>query len=221
TLATTRPSLVILTAQQLHTAASLLEMGEVLLQQRVPLAFGGLVFNRVPELHKAIPGHFLGGRLDAITGVVEQLMSNLRLQMAQRSANLEYREALGHFRSLQAGIEAGVWRRLEETSMPPRMLAAGNFHFSSNVAAALALGNLDYMSADLEWVDGLLTYHAGMPASQVDLYLQAYLDSARELLDARGRPLIFWLARLAGDQSVFDEARQHDRTAHRTRRTRA
>ncbi|MGL4650388.1 MAG: MerR family transcriptional regulator, partial [Caldilineaceae bacterium] len=46
TLATTRPSLVILTAQQLHTAASLLEMGEVLLQQRVPLAFGGLVFNR-------------------------------------------------------------------------------------------------------------------------------------------------------------------------------
>ena len=51
TVGVVRPNLVILTAQQLHTAASLLEMAEVLYSERVPVAFGGLIFTEVPDLH--------------------------------------------------------------------------------------------------------------------------------------------------------------------------
>jgi DNA-binding transcriptional MerR regulator len=205
TLEKTRPTLVILTAQQLHTAASLAEMGEVLLQQRVPLAFGGLVFTRVPAVVKAIPGHYLGPRLDGMVPNLEQLMTNLRLQPALRTPSAEYRTALGHFRAEQAAVEAEVWRHFQRSPLAPRMLAAANAHFSSNIAAALTLGDLDFLSADIDWVEGLLTYHAGLPADSVDAYLEAYLDACRTVMDPRGAPLVRWLAQLVGNQSLIDE----------------
>lgn len=198
TIASTRPSLVILTAQQLSTAATLLEMGEALLVQRVPLAFGGLIFNRLPDLHKAIPGHFLGARLDGAVPAVEGLMANLRPQMAQRSASHEYREAFAHFRDRQATVEAAVWRRLTEWPTSPRTLAAANHHFGRTIFAALALGQLDYLSADMDWVEGLLVHHIGMPPEQLDHYLEAYMLAAEETLDQRGGPVVAWLARTLG-----------------------
>ena len=60
TVQKTRPDLVILSAQQLHSAGKLLEMSEVILRQNVPVAFGGRVFNASESVREGIPGHFLG-----------------------------------------------------------------------------------------------------------------------------------------------------------------
>jgi methanogenic corrinoid protein MtbC1 len=46
----TDPKLVILTAQQLHTAASLRDMASHLVERDIPTAFGGRVFNIIPRL---------------------------------------------------------------------------------------------------------------------------------------------------------------------------
>ena len=55
-----QPDLIIVAAQLLHTAATMKEMAIVSSTHGVPLAFGGLVFNQMPELRGLIPGYFLG-----------------------------------------------------------------------------------------------------------------------------------------------------------------
>ena len=75
TLQATRPNLVLMAAQQLHTAATLLQVAHVLQQEGVGLAYGGLVFNLVPDLRRRIPGHFVGERLDLAPQMVERLIT--------------------------------------------------------------------------------------------------------------------------------------------------
>ena len=60
-----QPSLVIISAQLLHTAAALKSVALVLYEHEVPLAFGGSIFNLTPDLARLIPGHFLGQTLES------------------------------------------------------------------------------------------------------------------------------------------------------------
>jgi DNA-binding transcriptional MerR regulator len=198
TIATIRPNLVILTAQQLHTAASLLEMAELLLREHIPLGFGGLIFNRVPGLHKTIPGHYLGTRVDKAIDAAEQLMLAGRLKLAQHVPTQLYRQAFVQFRDHQARIEADVWQRMEKSNMPPRLLAAANANFSRNILAALSLGDIHYLGPDMDWIEGLLIYHAGLPADKLDIYLETYLEAARASLGDPEHPLVQWLSGLLG-----------------------
>lgn len=197
TVGAVRPNLVVLTAQQLHTAASLYEMAEMLYSERVPVAFGGLIFAQVPELHLAIPGHYLGDRLDRATAHVEQLMTSLRPQPAQRVVSYDYREALDHFRARQAQIEAEVWQHMDG-QMPRRHLSLANQSFGSAIIAALTLGNMDYLDADIDWVEGLLVNHYEMPLEALEDYLGAYYEAAHAHLGRQGYPVIEWLSRLLG-----------------------
>ena len=203
TLSAVRPSLVVLTAQQLNTAASLLEMAEVLFNERVPVAFGGLVFTQVEELYKVIPGYYLGDRLDQATAMIEQVMTSLRPQPAQRLVSYDYREALDNFRANQAQIEAHVWQAMEN-AIPKRHLAMANQSLGHNIAAALALGNMNFLDPDIDWVEGLLVNHHEMPPEALDHYLEVYFDAVDTTLDRRGYPVIAWFARLLGRQLPQD-----------------
>lgn len=204
TVAATRPSLVVLTAQQLHTAATLLEVGELLLRERVPLAYGGLIFNRLPALRSVIPGAFLGDRLDQAASTIERLMANARVQAAQHATGPELREALHHFQEARADVESAVAHRLRHAGYSGRMLAAANDNMGRNIAAALALGSMEHMGPDLDWIEGLLVHHAGLPASHLDDYLEAYLSALRSVLGNRVAPVTDYLTALTG----FEEFRQ-------------
>ena len=63
TIESTHPDLVIMSAQLLNTAANLLEMARLLQERRIPLAYGGRIFNNIPAIRQRIPGHFLGCKL--------------------------------------------------------------------------------------------------------------------------------------------------------------
>ncbi|MCB0114908.1 MAG: cobalamin-dependent protein, partial [Caldilineaceae bacterium] len=65
TVRATRPDLVVLVAQQLSTAATLLEMSRMLANERVRVAYGGQIFNMIPALREHIPAYFLGTELAA------------------------------------------------------------------------------------------------------------------------------------------------------------
>jgi methanogenic corrinoid protein MtbC1 len=67
-LEATNPNLVIASAQLLHTAASLLDLADLLSVEEIPLAYGGRIFNTLPELQERIPGHFLGPNLKVLSG---------------------------------------------------------------------------------------------------------------------------------------------------------
>ena len=200
TLRVVRPNLVVLTAQQLYTAASLLEMAEVLYRERIPLAFGGLVFAEVRNLHPAIPGYYLGDKLEQAADAVEQAMASLRLQAAQRVADHEHSEAAEHFRSRQLLIESDVWRQLEG-HLPQRHLAMANLSFGRSLIAALTLGDMNYLHPDMAWIEGLLINHYEMPPIVLDSYLEAYYNALVTHLDQPGRLLIEWMAQLLGKEA--------------------
>lgn len=201
TTQTARPHLVILTAQQLYTAASLREVGDLIYQVRVPMAFGGMVFSQNPNLQQAITGHYLGSNIEGALQRVDDLLSPPRLPAPATPITAEYEEALQYFRLQQATIEAHLWRHLASSGMSHALLRKANISFSRDIIAALTLGNIDYLGVDLAWVQGLLTNHYQLPPLMVTHYLTAYLQAAEMHLHDHAEMLIHWLRRVLALES--------------------
>ena len=195
TVAATRPQLLIVPAQRIPTAASLLDMARVLRQEHVPLAYGGLIFNLLPALRRRIPGHFLGEQLETAPQVVESLMTAPRPAPTPEAIPERYRQARKHFHERQGLIDAHVIQALHDHNH--NHLALANQELGRNIDAALALGDLDLLGSDLEWVTGLLRNYQ-VPAQALPGYLHAYHQAASEQLDERGRPITDWLGKLLG-----------------------
>jgi methanogenic corrinoid protein MtbC1 len=200
TVEVTKPQLVILAAQQLHSAATLMVMAEVLQQQEIALAYGGLVFNLLPELRTRVSGHFLGEQLDQVPGVVESLMVVPRPAPEAEEVPARYLEAGRHFRETQGLIEAQIVQSLAPAGIPSHHLAVANRELGLNIGAALDLGNMAFLGTDIEWIDGLVKNYR-MPAESLDAYLQAYYRAARDQLDERGEPIVAWLGSLIDGSS--------------------
>ncbi len=198
TITTVKPNLVILVAQQLSTAANLLEMGRMLQATRVPLAFGGLIFNRLPELRSRIPGYFLGERFEEAIPQVEQWLTSaspLPPVVEIEPVAEAYQQALTHYREREGMIEAEVWQAMQQTDLPPACLADANRHLACNIAAALTLGELDLLNTEIAWGEELMR-HYHLPADLLPCYLRVYYQAAKTHLNEQGRPLVEWLAQL-------------------------
>jgi DNA-binding transcriptional MerR regulator len=206
TVTAVKPRLVILSAQQLPTAARLLEMADLLRRRGVLLAFGGRVFNTLPALRAHIPGHFLGERLDLAPQAVEQLLASPHPPVPVQVAAEPYRLALAHFRERQALIEAQVRDAMQPSGMSYEHLSIAEAHLADDIAAALAFGDMDLMQADLAWVEALLR-NRRLPAERLYHYLRVYQQAASAHLDERGTPILEWLAR-ASEPDGLHEASQ-------------
>jgi MerR family transcriptional regulator, light-induced transcriptional regulator len=214
TIKSTRPSVVVLTAQQLHTAASLLEMAQMLHMERIPIGYGGLIFNRLPELQALIPGYFLGSQLGPAIELIENMivkrahngLAAPQPKAASRTVEREYIDALHHYQERRANIEADVWRSMAHSGMPQRHLASANNGMGRNIIAALALGNMDFLGPDIEWVEGMLVNHYNMPPHLLAEYLHAYYGAARVHLCISDHPLVHWLAQLLDFADELDNS---------------
>ena len=194
TLATTRPQLVILAAQQLRTAAALLDIAQMLQEEGFPLAFGGRVFNVLPDLRGRIPGHFLGEKIEDGVQMAEQILASpYPLPAGTKTAMWdECQEALTHYRERQPAIESDLWSEMRDSGIPYASLAMANSSMAADIMAALRLGDIDYLGVDIDWIAGLLENH-GIPAGQLGRYLQAYHQAVRTHLDERGQLILGWL----------------------------
>jgi len=201
TISAAKPQLVILSAQQLHSAASLLSMADVVGREGITLAYGGLIFNLIPEVRERIPGHFLGERLDQAPPVVERLMTARPEISGAEPASEAHNQAREHFRERRASIEAELVQSAAQLGMPHWHLALANHELGHNIQAALLLGNMDYLGTDLDWVKGLIG-NRELPALMLTRYLKAYRQAAEKHLDARAQPILDWFDRvLNGDGS--------------------
>jgi hypothetical protein len=198
TVVATRPDLVILAAQQLHTAATLREMAYLLQEHAVPTAFGGLIFNRVPGLRARIPGHFLGERLDLAPQQVEWLMTGRRTLPVVEPAPEDYQQARLHFQDRLGLIEADLFHALEDRQALARQLALANHELAMNIEDALALGDMEYLGTDLAWVEGLL-HNREVGADVLRTFLEVYHRAAAAHLDERGGPVLAWLDQITRD----------------------
>lgn len=200
TIATARPQLIILVAQQLHTAATLYQMAQMLQREHVALAFGGTIFNHLPPVRTRIPGYFLGEHLDHSAQVVEQLLLSPRLAPppAGMATSEAYQQALSHFREQQALIEALVWQSMKTEPIAQERLAKANHKLARNIIAALVLGDIEFVGPNITWIQGLLI-NQQMPLEQLHHYLKAYCQAVQQHLDERGKIVINWLDRLMRD----------------------
>lgn len=201
TILSVKPDLVVLSAQQLSSAASLLEITDLLKQKNIPLAFGGTIFNLVPALRERIPGHFLGEYLEEVVQRVEWLMDSPESIPPTEPVSHTYQQALAHYLERHMILEADVWQLIEPLNIPPGYLTRANEELAHNIQAALKLGDLDLLATDMEWIEGLLINHNINPDT-LHHYLKAYYQAAQTHLAQRGAVIVNWLAKLVDDQSI-------------------
>ena len=195
TVAVIQPQLVIVAAQLLHTAAALKEAAQALQQAGVPLAYGGLIFNLLPALRERIHGHFLGEQIEAPPQRVDSLMAAPRPVPMTLNIPEKYLRALHHFQERQGFVEAHVIQALNSEAYAHSHLAMANRELGLNIGAALALGDMDFLGTDIEWVAGLLRNYR-LPVEALYSYLHAYHQTVSEQLDERGEPIITWFGNL-------------------------
>lgn len=196
TLESTRPHLVIFIAQQLNTAASLLRVARMLEEQKIRLAYGGRIFNQLPDLRKRIPGHFLGEELEGVADTVENILTRpLALPEAETVAE-EMKQTLSHFNERRAEIESYLWRKLESEGFPYADMQDANSYLAENITAALYLGDLSYLSTEIDWVSGMLN-HRETESSLLPIYLEAYKEAIDQNMDLRKEPILDWLNQLS------------------------
>jgi DNA-binding transcriptional MerR regulator len=196
TVAAIQPQLVIAAAQRLPTAATLRETAQVSQRAEAPLAYGGLIFNRLPGLRQRIPGHFLGEQIEAAPHMVESLMTAPRPVPKPETVPEAYLRALECFQERQSFIEARVIQSQNSAGYAHNHLASANRELGLNIGAALALGDIDFLGADVEWLTGLLS-NRQLPVEALYGFLHAYHQAAIEQLDERGQPIIAWLGKLS------------------------
>lgn len=192
TIAGQRPNMVIAAAQQLTTAATLLAMATLLQGEGVATAYGGWVFDRIPQLRSRIPGHFLGEHLECVPERVEVLLG-MPLPPPAEPLTAERLATSAHFRERAPLIDAEIGRYLEILGMRGEHLAVAMQQLPSYLAAALSLCDLGYMDPCLSRIEGLLA-NLGLPDDLLPRYLDAYHHAATLHLDGRGQPILDWLA---------------------------
>ena len=198
TVAVIQPQLVVMAAQLLHTAAALKEAAQVLQQAGVPLAYGGLIFNLLPALRERIPGHFLGEQLEAAPQRIESLMATPRPVPTTQKIPDEYLRALHYFQERQGLIGANAIQAQNGTGYTHNHLVLANRELGLNISAALALGDMNLLGTDIEWVASLLRNYR-LPVAALYSYLHAYRQMVSEQLDERGQPIITWFDRLLNE----------------------
>ena len=194
TVAATRPQLAIMAAQQLHTAATLAEAAVVLQQEGVPLAYGGLIFNLLPELRNRIAGNFLGEALEAAPQVVESLMAAPRPVPNAEPVSETYLQALDQFEERRMLIEAQAVQTLNAAGYAHNHLTMANRQLYLNIGAALTLGDTRFLGTNIEWIQGLLE-NRRVPEGVLNHYLGAYREAAAVQLGEES-PVTGWLGEL-------------------------
>ena len=192
------PLLVVMSAQTLTAVGNLLPIAQQLQAWRIPFAFGGAVFNVIPQTVQAMPGYYLGQTLEEVPHTVKKIIDAPPPLPKTKKAGPAY-EALYHdFVEQRSAIDALLHRTEPLSKMPPSLLSNINTEFGNNVEAALRLGDMALLQANLDWVRGLLlNHHEQVPDQTLNLYLRQYKEAVQAVMDRRAAPILAWFAQLS------------------------
>lgn len=192
-----QPDLIILGAQTLRTAATLMDTFNALQAAGKPLAYGGLIFNRVPALRERIPAIFLGEELNAAADKAVLLLATPQHEQLAYVEKNSITDLATQFQQKRAAIDLYVQERMLAEGVEIVNIDRANYFFSNDLYAALKLGNIDCLESDLEWVK-LLLHGRNINSNSLLHYLGAYRDGIWLHLESTGTPIIQWIeSRLA------------------------
>jgi DNA-binding transcriptional MerR regulator len=192
TITSTHPALVLSAAQTLTGAASLREMSKFIASQGIPLAFGGGIFDEIPEIVRRISGYYLGSNLAALPGMIELMVITSPGLPEVLSPSPENSESLGHLKIHESAILArvGTSKYLQSIDRDYVELACG--YLTRMIEAALQLGDIHLLDPTTRWLKGLLS-HRGVPGSLVQQFYYTYRQAVEEELGTQGKIIAGWL----------------------------
>jgi len=191
-VAMVRPALVVLAAQQLVSAAGLVRTAQALRERGIPTAYGGRVFNRIPDLRGRVPAPFLGESLQAAVANIADLALTPAGAPSAQKVSEGHLAALEAFRLRRAFIETELAARLGAGGLPAAHIAAANTFFGDSIAAALELGDLAYLEPDMDWLRNLLGPH-GSDQGRLAPFLRDFIDICQDQIGPACAPLRDWL----------------------------
>jgi DNA-binding transcriptional MerR regulator/methylmalonyl-CoA mutase cobalamin-binding subunit len=197
TVSQTKPHALIISAQLLSTAASLVDMTSVLARYDIPIGYGGLIFNMMPQLQERIPAHYLGPTIEGALPLVEQLVQRQPASPTVRAIDAIYPQALEEFYQRRSLIESHVWSSLAAAGKTTSELAELNLEMAGIINAALKFGDSSILSRDMEWIHYLMTSYR-LPEEVVQEYIDAYYEAAKVHLGGSAKMIVDWLGELAG-----------------------
>ncbi len=188
-----QPELIIVSAQLLLTAATLKEIALKAQAHGVPLAFGGLVFNQMPELRQLVLGHFLGESLQDAAQAVSALMTQLLLTPQFVKPSDIHQRALSQYSERRALIESQVRSRFIASDKPTEHLSSMNNDIAQEIQAALELKDMGLLGSKIIWIEHLLmSYRLSKPL--ISEYVLAYYQAATIHLDESASIIVEWLS---------------------------
>ncbi len=186
TTRTVSAALVVLSAQRLTSARALRDAATLLAGKRVRVAYGGRVFNQIPELRHQIPGEFLGEAVDACIDRIEELLA--MPQAVHKPREMKPNLLAQAYYAWRPEIEAVLLRAIAAQGDAAVDLTIANSYFGGALAAALEFGNVTYLAADMEWIHFLLA-KPGLPFQTRRAYFTAYAGALRQAMGSRGDEL--------------------------------
>jgi DNA-binding transcriptional MerR regulator len=193
TVKNSRVNLVVLIAQLLTSAATLQQTTLALSWQNIPVAFGGRIFSIRPELADYIPGLFLGRDLITALDEIEVILSSRTRQRQVKAASSDHTTALQAYLLKRPQIEMDVKQALEKFPILPEDVQTGIHFLGQNITAALQLGDMSHVSAEVDWLKGLLQAH-GSADGQLIGFMQTYAQAVDQNMNGKGDPVTRWLA---------------------------
>jgi DNA-binding transcriptional MerR regulator len=192
TVTAAHANLVILVAQTLMSAATLQLAALSLTRLRVPVGFGGRIFNLQPNLVEHIPGHYLGNAINSSLEEVEKLLKGKVKANTLKTASQEYLVTYQAFTSKRAHIESTIKELVQPLSISPEGLNTGVQFLGDNIAAALQLGDMEYVTEEVEWLKVLFQSHQRPPQELAD-FMKNYSRAVDKHINGQGQPIKAWL----------------------------
>jgi hypothetical protein len=192
TAAAIQPDLIVLATQQLTTAANLQSLVRSLQNLAMPISYGGLVFNRIPDLRQRIPAHFLGESMMEGMERIEQLLVAPTPPPAAILPGTSSQETGRLFRENRGLLEHELDQDLQRAGLQYSHIREASAHFNNGLAAALELGDIAYLEADLDWVSKLLSGQQ-IPGERLHHFLAAYKQTIFKQMGEAGAPITQWI----------------------------
>jgi methanogenic corrinoid protein MtbC1 len=192
------PTLVIISAQLLHTAANLKEIALVLREKGIKVAYGGLIFNTLPLLCEIVPGFFLGKTVEEAVENVAEILSAPASAPGRIEALPINQSVLEQFRERRSLIESHVWAAFVNEDIPTKFLTEINNDLAQTIEGALILGDTNLLQKDIAWIENLLMGYR-LTQDLVIQYLDIYHEAAKVHLNNPVDPIVDWLSALVSN----------------------
>lgn len=192
TVAAVHADLVILVAQTLISAAALQNANNELASLNTNTAYGGRIFNLLPGLAQNLPGTYLGASVEASVEQIEKLLRKRPEKFEIMAANESCQIAHQSFLSQRTHIESTLMASFSAFGIEADNFNTGVQYLGDNILAALQLGDINYVSNEMDWVKTLMQ-SPNRPSGELAYFMKMYSQAVDKHINGRGEPIKIWL----------------------------